>query len=153
MGEETTFVPAPRTTAADAANDRTSLNRKLDDKLYLITKAAGVDGEWRMPQAAYDESESTLRAAAERCLAEFVSPETEVHFVGNFPVMCETTEFASESDGVVGSKRFYFRAALISMSADVELPADKFTEHAWVTKSELDQYDPEYATLLHSFMP
>lgn len=152
MGAESTFTPAPRRTAADEANDRTSTNRKLDEKLYLITKTAGGDSTWRMPQVVYG-SEPSLRATAERCITEIVSPETQVYFVGNFPVLCSTVTFPSEQDGLIGTKTFFFRAALISMTADVNLPASAYSEYAWVSKDELAEYDEGYADTVTAFMP
>ena len=40
--------PMPRTTEADNKNDTLSLNRKLDQTLYLIVK--NKDGRWRFPE-------------------------------------------------------------------------------------------------------
>ena len=40
--------PAPRVTEADQKNDTRSLNRKLDQTLYLIVKSK--EGRWRFPE-------------------------------------------------------------------------------------------------------
>jgi hypothetical protein len=152
MGDEADFTPAPRRTADDEANVRTSLNRALDDKLYLIAK--GSSGTWRMPELTHS-GEPSLRETAQKCLDSVLGPSTEVHFVGNFPVLCETR--AADGKGVGGAaagasgvKTFYYRAALVSMTADVTLDESK---HAWVTKSEMEEYNAGFAALAHRFMP
>lgn len=40
-GAQAGFTPAPTTTEADEANDRTSLRRALDKRLFLLIKARG----------------------------------------------------------------------------------------------------------------
>jgi len=40
--------PAPRITEADKKNDTTSLNRKMDQTLYLLVKSK--EGRWRFPE-------------------------------------------------------------------------------------------------------
>ncbi|XP_054783337.1 54S ribosomal protein L17, mitochondrial-like isoform X2 [Prosopis cineraria] len=59
------YVPAPRVTEADKNNDRRSLQRALDRRLYLLLKGNpyGAPGEkpvWHFPEKVY-ESEETLR--------------------------------------------------------------------------------------------
>lgn len=154
MGDESDFTPAPRRTADDEANVRTSLNRALDDRLYFIAK--GGNGEWRMPELAYS-GEPSLRETAQKCLSALLGPSTEVFFVGNFPVFCETraatTDRRKEGDAKgasSGIKTFYYRAALVSLTADVQLKPDKY---AWVTKPEIVEYNAAYAASVHSFMP
>jgi hypothetical protein len=43
-----TFTPAPRTTPDDEARNTHSLNRKLDEKLFLVLKR---NGSWTLPTA------------------------------------------------------------------------------------------------------
>lgn len=54
------FVPAPRRTEADLKNDRKSINRRLDDRLYLIVKKNRDSNAWQFPQLANNDGE-TLR--------------------------------------------------------------------------------------------
>jgi len=56
------FVPAPRVTQADKDNDIRSLNRKLDQMLYLIVKKRlpKHSHTWQMPQGGHEEGESLL---------------------------------------------------------------------------------------------
>ena len=56
------FVPAPRVTQADKDNDIRSLNRKLDQMLYLIVKKQQPKHahNWQMPQGGHEEGESLL---------------------------------------------------------------------------------------------
>jgi len=56
------FVPALRVTQADKDNDIRSLNRKLDQVLYLIVKKEKPKHAhiWQMPQGGHEEGESLL---------------------------------------------------------------------------------------------
>eukprot|EP01031_Cornospumella_fuschlensis_P034058 gene34058-41223_t len=44
------FKPASRKTEADEKNDRKSLDRRLDDSLFLIVKRNRSDHSWQFPQ-------------------------------------------------------------------------------------------------------
>lgn len=70
------YVPAPRITEADKNNDRRSLQRALDRRLYLLLKGNpyGAPGEkpvWHFPEKVY-ESEETLRKCAESALKSVI---------------------------------------------------------------------------------
>ncbi|KAK9803311.1 hypothetical protein WJX72_011878 [[Myrmecia] bisecta] len=64
----TQFQPAPRITEADHNNDRKSLWRKLDQRLYLLVKERGA-GSWRFPQQQHREGES-IRQTIERAIGQ-----------------------------------------------------------------------------------
>lgn len=51
--------PMPRVTEADKANDTLSLNRKLDQTLYLVVK--DKDGRWRFPEDRLYAGENLLQ--------------------------------------------------------------------------------------------
>ena len=53
VGHVWRFYFAPRTTDADAANDRTSLDRRLDQCLYLLVKNTATD-QWSFPHMVMD---------------------------------------------------------------------------------------------------
>jgi large subunit ribosomal protein L46 len=55
------FTPAPRTTEADMNNDRKSMDRRLQDSLFLIVKRSRNDHQWQFPQGKWVENE-TMRA-------------------------------------------------------------------------------------------
>lgn len=131
--EETKFVPAPRETAADASNDTKSLNRKLAEKLFLVTND-GSDSEFRMPQVPLGDGE-TLRQAAERGLREVIPESTDVYFLGNAPSYCETKG---------KSKIFYFRALLVDLDTDVQMQG-KYKDFKWLSIPEIQDESPQFA--------
>ncbi len=58
--ELSSFTPAPRETEADRNNDFKSVQRKLDQILYLLVKKDRVEHAWQMPQGGMEDSESLL---------------------------------------------------------------------------------------------
>jgi len=133
--EETKFVPASRETAADASNDTKSVNRKLGEKLFLVTKGGDAACDtWRMPQVPV-KNEETLRQAAERGLREVVPESTEVYFLGNAPSYCETNG---------DSKIFYYRAVLVDLDTEVQL-GDNYSDFQWLSHSEIGTEAPDFA--------
>ena len=61
------FTPASRITEADEKDDRRSLERKLQDSLFLVVKRNRKENAWQFPQGKLRENE-TLRSAAERII-------------------------------------------------------------------------------------
>ena len=57
----TEFVPAPRITQADKEKDLHSLDRKLDQMLYLIVKRRQPANVWQMPQRDHEGEESLMQ--------------------------------------------------------------------------------------------
>lgn len=53
------WQPFPRITEADKKNDRTSLMRKLDRRLYLLVKSSA--GRWQFPQVQNGDGETILQ--------------------------------------------------------------------------------------------
>jgi len=51
------FKPAPRLTQDDLNNNHKSLNRKLDQVLYLLVQH---ENAWRLPQGGLGEQESLI---------------------------------------------------------------------------------------------
>lgn len=49
------------TLISDATNDRRSLERRLQDSLYLIVKRNRADFSWQFPQGKVLDDETTLR--------------------------------------------------------------------------------------------
>ncbi|TVU11553.1 hypothetical protein EJB05_45146 [Eragrostis curvula] len=84
------YVPAPRTTEADKTNDRKSLQRALDNKLYLLLYGntyGAPDGKpvWHFPEKVY-ENEETMRLCAESALKSVIGGLNNTYFVGNAPM-------------------------------------------------------------------
>ncbi len=61
--ESMPFTPASRTTEADLKNDRKSLERRLQDSLYLVVKRSRNQHEWQFPQGKWIDGE-TMRAVS-----------------------------------------------------------------------------------------
>ena len=58
------FKPAPRETEADKRGDRRSLQRRLDQMLYLLVKKPRREHAWQMPQGGVEEGESLLEVGS-----------------------------------------------------------------------------------------
>ncbi|KAL8197568.1 UNVERIFIED_CONTAM: hypothetical protein K2H54_032941 [Gekko kuhli] len=146
------FSPAPRITDADKDDDRTSLNRKLDQNLLLLVKQkVGNQEIWLLPQAEWQAGE-TLRATAERVLAELSGRHWEAKFLGNAPCGFYKYKFPRvvQTDTGVGAKVFFFKALL--QHSQLPLPKGKL-DHVWVSKEELVDYlKPEYHSQVSQFL-
>ncbi|XP_073038981.1 large ribosomal subunit protein mL46-like isoform X2 [Primulina eburnea] len=83
------YTPASRITEADENNDKRSLQRALDQRLYLLLfgTANGSTGNpvWHFPEKVY-ESEQTLRRCAESALKSVLGDLSHTYFVGNAPM-------------------------------------------------------------------
>ena len=92
--------PMPRITSADDSNDLRSLNRKLDQSLYLLVK--NKDGRWRFPEDRVYGRENIAQVrnislpiatsytnifkAAERLLIQCGGMNMNTWVVGNHPI-------------------------------------------------------------------
>ncbi|KAI4975468.1 hypothetical protein ZWY2020_049075 [Hordeum vulgare] len=146
------YVPAPRITEADKAKDRKSLQRALDNKLYLLLygKTFGApDGKpvWHFPEKVY-ENEDTLRSCAESALKSVLGGLDNTYFVGNAPMAHMVTE-QKEDSSVSPFKRFFFKSQVIGTT---HFDIRRCEDHAWVTKAELLEYFPEHKDLLNKMI-
>lgn len=138
------YVPAPRITEADKTNDRKSLQRALDTRLYLLLYGisnAAPSGKpvWHFPEKVYD-SEETLRKCAESALAFVLGDLSHTYFVGNAPMghmVIQQMENVPEP-----FKRFFFKSQVIDTN---KFNIQKCEDFVWVTKDELLEYFPEQA--------
>uniref|UniRef100_A0A670JYM3 Large ribosomal subunit protein mL46 n=1 Tax=Podarcis muralis TaxID=64176 RepID=A0A670JYM3_PODMU len=146
------FNPAPRITEADKKNDRTSLNRKLDQNLLLLVKQKLGDQDiWLLPQTEWQEGE-TLRATAERALASLSGTHMEAKFLGNAPCGFYKYKFpkAAQTEDGTGAKVFFFKALL--QGSHLPLANEK-VDHVWVSKGELADYlKPKYHSQVARFL-
>ncbi|GAU13652.1 hypothetical protein TSUD_347560 [Trifolium subterraneum] len=83
----TDLMQAPRVTEADKNNDRRSLQRALDRRLYLLLygDAYGAPSGklvWHFPEKLY-ESEETMCKCAESALKSVIGDLSNTYFVGN----------------------------------------------------------------------
>lgn len=144
---------ASRITDADKSNDRTSLNRKLDQNLLLLVKQKIGDNEiWLLPQAEWQEGE-TLRATAERALVTLSEGSLiSTKFLGNAPCGVYKYKFpkAARTEDGVGAKVFFFKAFL--QGDHLPLTKEK-VDYVWASKGELADYlKPEYHSQVTRFL-
>lgn len=145
------YVPAPRITEADKTNDKKSLQRALDRRLYLLLFGNTIGAPsgkpvWHFPEKAY-ESEETLRKCAESALKSVIGDLSDTYFVGNAPMghmAIQPTESVSEP-----LKRFFFKSQVIATN---KYNIGKCQDFVWVTKDELLEYFPEQAEFLNKMI-
>ncbi|GKU96831.1 hypothetical protein SLEP1_g10023 [Rubroshorea leprosula] len=141
------YVPAPRITEADKTNDKKSLQRALDRRLYLLlygNSYGAPSGKpvWHFPEKVY-ESEETLRKCAESALNSVIGDLSDTYFVGNAPMghmVMQPTGNVSEP-----YKQFFFKSQVIATN---KFNIGKCKDFIWVTKDELLEYFPEQAEFL-----
>ncbi|XP_062233024.1 uncharacterized protein LOC133930403 [Phragmites australis] len=138
------YVPAPRITEADKTNDRKSLQRALDNKLYLLLYGntyGAPDGMpvWHFPEKIY-ENEDNLRLCAESALNSVIGGLNNTYFVGNAPMAHIVVE-KSEDSKVSPFKRFFFKSQVVGAT---KYHIGKCQDYVWVTKDELLEYFPEH---------
>eukprot|EP00177_Eucheuma_denticulatum_P005969 GFKZ01010883.1.p1 GENE.GFKZ01010883.1~~GFKZ01010883.1.p1 ORF type:complete len:303 (+),score=15.34 GFKZ01010883.1:32-910(+) len=112
------YTPAPRETEADHQNDVRSLDRALDERLYLVVKRTESATHYTFPQVLATDDDITMGQYAERAFKAITEPATrpDVHFLSNSPA-CHLehiypVRYQSKHD-VYGVKVFFYRAMLI----------------------------------------
>ncbi|XP_061424900.1 large ribosomal subunit protein mL46 isoform X1 [Lethenteron reissneri] len=152
------FQPGSRVTDADTRDDRTSLERRLDDKLVLIVQQRlGQEDVWLLPQVAWNEGE-TLRDTAERALGDAAGSGLQAKFMGNAPFGFYRYKFpvAMRQPSAIGAKVFFFKAVLLGGDVTgtvADAGATAGPRHVWVTRRELKDYlKPAYLKAVESFI-
>ncbi|KAL8208072.1 hypothetical protein R6Q57_007484 [Mikania cordata] len=138
------FVPAPRITEADKTNDKRSLQRALDRRLYLLIYGDAYDtpkGQpvWHFPEQVY-KSEETLRKCAESALESVIGDLSHTYFVGNAPMGHIAMPSTEKNKHNRPFKRFFFKSQVIATNK-VNIKCKDFV---WVTRDELLEYFPEH---------
>ncbi|KAA0057556.1 54S ribosomal protein L17 [Cucumis melo var. makuwa] len=164
------YVPAPRITEADKTNDRKSLKRALDRRLYLLLYGPSIGAPdekpiWHFPEKVY-ETEETLRKVrvgyryssvlffiifypsdfqvlqcAESALKSVLGDLSHTYFVGNAP-MGHMVVPPTETAQVPTLKRFFFKSQVVATD---KFDIGKCEDFVWVTKDELLEHFPDQA--------
>ncbi|XP_030523634.1 39S ribosomal protein L46, mitochondrial [Rhodamnia argentea] len=147
------YVPAPRITEADKTNDRKSLQRGLDRRLYLLLYgnaygSPAANPAWHFPEKVY-ESEETLRKCAESALESVLGDLSHTYFVGNAPMGHTVMQQTEDSVEVPSFKRFFFKSQVIATN---KFNIRKCKDFVWVTKDELLEYFPDQAKFLNKMI-
>ncbi|XP_075431308.1 large ribosomal subunit protein mL46 [Ascaphus truei] len=146
------YKAAPRITEADTKNDRSSLNRKLENNLVLLVKEKiGNEEIWMFPHIAWQCGE-TMRQSAERALSTLAENHIEAHFLGNAPCGFYKYKFPKSlrTEDNVGAKVFFFKAVL--KRGDLST-VKKAGEYVWVSQDELKDYlKPTYLAEVSRFV-
>ncbi|KAI8981114.1 39S mitochondrial ribosomal protein L46-domain-containing protein [Pilobolus umbonatus] len=117
-----------RTTEADIKHDMKSLDRSLQNTLYLVVKESDKD-QWHFPQGPVDTAEY-LHEAAERTLRDRCGVDMDTWFVGRQPI-----GFYKDMNAV--SKVFFMKARIFAGQVK---PSKEISDFAWLTKEELPNY-------------
>ncbi|ESO13090.1 hypothetical protein HELRODRAFT_159694 [Helobdella robusta] len=147
--EVNAFKPASRITNDDRSGNTSSIDRKLDRKLYLLTnQSLGKSKHWVMPMGVRKDNES-LRQTAERILQQFCGSELNVHFLGNAPCGFMKYKYPPNTyKNFIGAKVFFFKAHY--KSGELNLAKD-VAGFKWLTSEEVKQFvTPSYYRTLHN---
>ena len=128
--EDARFVPASRETAADVSGDARTLDRRLDQFLFLVVRDAATK-EWGFPRLVNPEDgATTMRATARAAMEACVGDSVETFLVGNAPAGHWPEPGAPENGGK-GGTNFYHRAQWLE--GDLRL-TEKYSDFMWLTK-------------------
>lgn len=138
------FAPAPRVTPADTYDPfdpalaqgpppRHTIQRALADYLHLLVRDA-ASGKWTLPWVKHNGVES-LRMAADRAVAQHHREKLDHYSFSNAPQAVIARD--DSADGPL----FVFATAYLSGRPAFDNMAPACSDHAWVTRNELYQYD------------
>ncbi|XP_054008625.1 39S ribosomal protein L46, mitochondrial [Hylaeus anthracinus] len=126
------FTFAPR---ESEDNGVSSLERKLDKHLMLLTEQNIGNTNFWIPPQSIRKDEETMIETANRTVQEFCGSNVKVKFYGNAPIGFYKYTYPKEirAKGQEGAKIFYFLAKYISgdISSNVK--------HCWLDREELKQ--------------
>ncbi|GAA0150046.1 ribosomal protein [Lithospermum erythrorhizon] len=147
------YVPAPRITEADKTNDRRSLQRALDRRLYLLLHGPSFGSPsgnpvWHFPEKVY-EAEETLRKCAESALESVIGDLSHTYFVGNAPMAHMAIQPSEDAKKFPSFKRFFFKSQVIAAK---KFNVGKCDDFLWVTKDEVLEIFPEQAKFLNKMI-
>ncbi|KAJ1978698.1 hypothetical protein H4R33_005916 [Dimargaris cristalligena] len=138
--DDATYKAAPRITQADKDGDLKSLDRALDQSLYLLVKKPRQENAWQFPQGGHEGLEFLHRTAL-RELAEECGTNMDVWALGRGPVGHYSYKFPADHAAKVkaeSAKVFFFKAYIFA--GQVELNKKELSDFVWVTKDEIPKY-------------
>ena len=125
------FEPESVVTEADRANDVRSLRRNTQGWLYLAVKnnLDRSDGHWQLPVVPVGPEDGSIRAAAQRWLAEMFGNSAEAFIVGNVPAAVLASNEA---------QTFYMLGVMLDGMPEMQSSASVH-DFAWLTLAELQE--------------
>lgn len=139
--------PGPRITKADKMNDRKSLRRQLEQRLFLLVKKDRPSHAWQLPQIPlplYETFEvnktQNLRDYAQSHVNTLVGKNADIYMCGNAPYGLYSYPFpknVQKEFDAYGSKLFFYYGFYVK--GNIRL-ASKYSDHVWVTKGEMEEY-------------
>ncbi len=138
---------------SDEANDRHSLERSLQDSLFLIVKRNRNDHSWQFPQGRLLDTESNLRECGERVGDRAVGAAVRRWVVGNGPIghYCYAYPPAMQQQRQqYGAKVYFMRAQLIAGA--VKLETRLYKDFAWISRLYMHNYILYVVCVFWSFM-
>lgn len=142
------FQPEKRNTEADFVDPtdpqlnegpppRATLQRALDDYLYLIIKEKDT-GKWTVPSSLRKEGES-LRTAVERTIANQNGETFDAYLWSNAPTAVVRSEPGTLT-GAGATEELMFLFSATYLSGRPQFESMGAVDHAWVRRCELPQY-------------
>ena len=127
------FTPAPRVTEADKTGDVQTINRKLQERVYLAIP--DNDDKWDFPTVMVKEEDETLLDAAKRAV-QGVSKTMDIWCPSNCPWAVDLVVPKENTDKPTDGSYFGTKTFFIKVQHDEgEVGGSK--EHAWLTRSEM----------------
>ena len=149
------FIPAERTTQADKDDNRKSLERALDQKLYFIIKRTEKSKHWQFPQQLIENDETKMKETAENALKAVVPIKNRPQWYWwNYTPSCHLEhvypKWFQEKHDVYGIMILFYRAQLIK--GEIE-GLRHGSDYLWVTTKELPEYlSAEYYQAIQPFL-
>lgn len=147
---------------------RHTLQRKLDDYLFLIVRYTegdgvaegavkegtghdgpprlppGFGGKWGVPYTPLRQGE-TLRIAAERCI-QLPHQDRIDYYLWSCAPQGTVPLPTAQDQGVTASQLFLFNACYLAGRPDFAAMQPRIDDHAWVTRGEMRQYRDSFAS-------
>jgi len=157
------FTPAPRITPADESGYVQTMDRKLDERIYLAirnpkigTSSSKIDDSmkkkgWMLPTTQVQTSTQqqrqhpeTLLDAAKRIVPLTVGKDLQVRFISPCPVAVQMFPYDKTKDNntstlYYGDKIFYLKGSYEGGTVREDLLQSKNEDWAWLTRTEMVQ--------------